>query len=431
MKVTREKVENSQAFLTVEMEPAEVEEYLQKAYRRLVGKAKIPGFRQGKVPRPILERYLGKEALLEEAINLLIPVEYEKAIKEENLEPIAQPEINLEKAEPVVFKAVVPLPPKVTLGDYKGIRSQIEEVAVTDEQVDNVLEHFRHRQATWEAAERPIIAGDLVTLGINSDVEGKPFINQDGVQYNVDSTSNFPAPGFATELINMSREGEKEFKLKLPDDYPTKEFAGKDVNFKVRIKEIKQEKLPEVNDEFAKSVSPESANIAELREKIKAEIKSETEKKNHADFEDKVIQAAVDSSIIEYPSVLVEREMDRLLDRQLQYMQMGSKELQEYLKSINKTGEQMREDLRPLAVKRVARSLVLSEIGKTEKIEVSDSEVEEEANKWLESAGDGRETLEANLKTDSAREYLKDLLMSRKAMEALEEIAKQAAPEAK
>jgi trigger factor len=424
VKVTREKTENSQAFLTIEMDPNEIEGYMEKAYRRIVLKANVPGFRKGKAPRTVVERLFGKAGLLEEAVNILIPVEYEKAVKQENLEPVGQPEIQLEKIEPVTFKAVVPLPPTITLGDYTQVRVTPETVNVTEDKIDNVIEHFRHRSATWEPVDRPVVTGDLVTISITSDVEGKPFLSQDGLQYHVESASTFPAPGFGEQITGLKRDEEKEFKLKLPDDFYNKEFGGKEVAFKVVIKEIKVEKLPEVTDEFVKIVSPDSKDLADLRQRINTEIKTEMENKSHSDFEDKVLQAVVDASKIEYPPVFVEREMDQLMDRQLQYMQMGPREFQEYLKSVNKTGEQVREDLRPMAVKRVTRSLILDKVAEAEKIEVSDSEIDAEALKMAETAGEHKEEYLKSFANPSARDYIKEVLTTRKAIAKLEEIAK-------
>ncbi len=221
MKVIKEKTENSQAFLTIEMEPAEIEESLEEAYHRVVKKAKIPGFRQGKAPRAILERYIGRESLFEDAVNHLVPQACERAIREQEIEAIAQPQIEIAQTEPLRFKAVVPLKPRVKLGDYRHIEvtpQPAETVAESD--IDAVIEQLRHQQATWEPVERGIEFSDLAVLDLWSSIGGKPYFNREGVQYQVSGELTFPAPGFAEQLLGMKKDEEKEFKLQFPSDDP-------------------------------------------------------------------------------------------------------------------------------------------------------------------------------------------------------------------
>ncbi len=178
MKITNEKIENSQVFLTIEMEPAEVEKSLEKSYHRLVKKTRIPGFRQGKAPRPVLERYIGKESLLQDALNNLVPEAYTEAIKEQEIEAFAQPHIEITQTVPLVFKATVPLRPEIKLEDYHLIQVKPEDVVeLTDEDVSAAIEQLRHQHATWEPVERQVDLSDLVILDIESHIEDRPFIN--------------------------------------------------------------------------------------------------------------------------------------------------------------------------------------------------------------------------------------------------------------
>ena len=194
MKVTNEKVENRQAFLSIEMEPAEVEQSLEECYRRLAKKANITGFRKGKAPRKVLERHSNKESLMEEAFGDLIPKAYEKAVKEQKLKPIARPHIEIAQNDPLVFKAVVPLQPLVELGDYHSIRVEPQPVEIGEGDVDALIEKLRHQRANWEPVERPVDFNDMVVFDIESNIEGKPFINQKGAQYSVTQNSSFPTP---------------------------------------------------------------------------------------------------------------------------------------------------------------------------------------------------------------------------------------------
>ena len=423
MKVTNEKVENSQAFLTIEMEPAEVEESLEKSYYRLVKKANIPGFRKGKAPRAILERHIGKEGLLNDALNDLLPEAFQKAITEQKIEAFAQPHIEITQTDPLVFKATVPLPPTIKLGDYHHIQVAPEPVELSEDDISAAMEQLRHQQATWEPVERPVDFSDLLVLDVEGIIEDKPFINQQGAQYQVVRDTPFPAPGFAEQLVGMQRDKEKKFKLQLPSDYPKGELAGKEAAFKVNIAEIKQEKLPELNDELAKEINPDFKTLSLLREQVATNLKLKAEEKARADFEERLIGAVVDITELEFPPILVELEIDHLINRQLQRWQMAGKGLEEYLSSINKTEEELREELRPLATKRVTWSLVLDKIAEEEKIEVNDSEIEVEIENMMKGATENKDGLQKFLNTPQSRESIKQTLLTRKTIQRLTEVA--------
>jgi len=423
MKVTEEKTENSQAFLTIEMEPAEVEESLVESYRHLAKRTNIPGFRKGKAPRAIVERYLGKETVLEDALNHLLPQAYEKAIKEHEIEAIAQPHIEITQTDPVIFKATVPLAPTVKLDDYHNIQVTTETVEVTEDDIHQVIEQLRHQHATWEPVERSVEFGDSVVLDVESNIEGEPFINQEGTQYQVLGDLPSPAPGFAEQLVGMKRDEEKEFKLQFPSDYPRGELAGKEPSFKVRIVEIKQEILPELNDDFARQVNPDFETLDSLRERVTTNLRLGAEEKARIDFEGRVIEAVVNLAQVEFPPILVEMEIDRLLNEQSRHLSMRGEDLEKYLKNINKTGEQLREELHPLATKRVTRSLVLGKVAEEEKVEVSDSEIDAEIEDTLKSATKNKEKLQQFLNTPRSRDSIKQLLITRKTIQRLVGIA--------
>lgn len=420
MKVTNDKTENSQAFLTIEMEPAEVDESLEKSYHRLVQRAKIPGFRKGKAPRAVLERYLGKDGLLEDALNSLAPQACERAIKEQAIEAIAQPQIEVAQTAPVVFKAIVPLKPEVRLGDYHSIKAEPESVEVTEGNISDVIEQLRHQHATWEPVERPVDFGDLVVIDMESSIEDKPFINREGVQYQVLRDLSFPAPGFGEQLVGMKRNEDKEFKLQFPPDYPRNELAGKEPWFKVRVTEIKQEFLPELNDEFAKEINPDFKSLSLLRDQALSDLKLRAEEKARIDFEERVIDAVVNLAEVEFPPILVEVEIQRILN---QRFQRGNQELEEYLRNFNKTEEELHEELHPLATKRVTQSLVLGKIVEEENIEVSGSEIDTEIESMTKDATENKDELLKVLNTPQARESIERTLITRKAIQRLVEIA--------
>jgi trigger factor len=422
MKVTREKEENNQVFLRIELEKPEVDKSLEQAYRRLVSKAKIPGFRQGKAPRAVLERYIGKESLMEDALNELLPDVYQQALKEQQIEAIASPEIEVVQTEPVVFTAVVPLKPTVELGDYKGLRLAPEKSEVTKDEVDAVIEQLRRQHGTFEPVERPVAFGDLVTMDVESQAEGKPFINQPGAQYQVVSGQPLPVPGFAEELIGLEIGGEKEFKLKLPEDYSKSELAGKEASFKVKINETKQQSLPKLDSEFARLISPEFKTMAALRKQLAKNLRLQAEQRTREAFEDKVIDAVVDMSKVEFPPVLVEAEMEHLMEQQARWLEGSGLGVEEYLSRINKKEDEVREEMRPVAVRRVTRSLVLGRVAEAEKIEVTDEEITAELEKMVESA-ENKAEMKERINSPQVRDSMAQMLATQKTVRRLVEIA--------
>ena len=423
MKVNKEKIENSQAFLRIEMEPAEVEEYLEESYHHLVKKTNIPGFRKGKAPREILERHIGRESLLEDALNRLLPQACEQAIREQGIEAITSPSIEIKQTDPVVFTATVPLRPAVKLGDYHQIRLTPEAVEVTEDNVKVVIEQLRRQHGTWEPVEREVNLDDLVTLDIVSNIDGKPFINQPGVQYQVLPDYSLPVAGFAEQVVGVNVGEEKEFKLQLAKDYPRVELAGKEAHFKVRVSEVKQRQLPQLDDEFAILVNPELKTLDSLREKISAGLHLRAEEKAREEFEERAIDAVAGQSQVEFPPVLVDTEIARLLDQQARWLRASGSRLEEYLSRINKTGEELQEELHPLATKRVTRSLVLGKIAEEEKIEVSDAEINAELENIAQSITGNRGEVQKWLNSSQAHSSVEQLLTRRKTMRRLVEIA--------
>jgi trigger factor len=425
LKVTREKVENSQAFLTIEMEPAEMETGMQESYQRLVQKANIPGFRRGKAPRVVVERHLGKARLLEEALDRMIPRAYQQALKEQAIEPYAQPEVEITQTDPLIFKATVPLMPTVTLGDYRSIRMSPDPVDIKEENINALLEELRHQHAIWEPVERALDYNDMAVIDINGKVEEKPYVQKVAAQYQVLKDSITPAPGFAAQIVGMKKEETREFKLSFPADYPNSQAAGKEGHFVVKLHEIKEEKLSELNDDFAVQVSPELKTLVALREEVAKSLRLRAEERARMDFEERVINAAVTPSKIEYPPVLIDLEINRILNEQARQLQLTGRGMDEYLRSINKSPEQLQEELRPAATRNVTVSLVLSKIAEAEKIEVTDEEINDGIKNMSRSIGeDKREEMQKLLDTPQNRESIKQSLRTRKTIERLTEIAK-------
>ncbi len=422
MKVSSERIENSQVVLKVEAEPEEVERSLEEAYRHLVKRADVPGFRRGKAPRAMLERYLGKEALLGEAVERLVPQLYSRAVEEQGIDAIAQPEIEITQTDPVIFKATVPLRPTVELGNHRQIRVDPEPVEVAEEEMEKAIEQVRYQHAPWQPVERPIQFGDLVTIDVKGSLEDGSLLDRKDLQYQVLKALPFPVPGFSEQLEGLDKGEEKEFTISFPADYEISHLAGKEYPFRVVVSEIKEKKLPEVNDEFAKSVGEGFEDLESLRQRIASALKDLAEEKERRRFEEKVIDAVVELSKVDFPPVLVEREIDRLIRE-------TEASLEEGIRSRGRSEEELREELRPLATRRATIYLVLGKVAEEERIEVAEAEIEEEVEAIAQSAGERGEEIRSMFNSTTGRQSLKEALLTRKTVKRLMEIASGEEPE--
>ena len=409
--------------LEVEAEPEEVERSLEQAYHRLVKRAEVPGFRRGKAPRDMLEHYLGRGALLENALEKLVPQLLNRAIEEQGIDVIAQPEIEITKADPVTFKATVPLRPTVKLGSYRELNIAPETVTSSEEDVNRVIEQTRYRQAPWEPVERPIKFGDLVIIDIMGSVEGKPLLDRKDLEFQVQRGLPFPVPGFAEKLEGVEQGEDMEFSIPLPSDYGVSELAGKECYFKVRVSEIKEKKLPELNDEFARSIGQGFETLDALTDSVTENIRLVAEQSARRRHEEKVIDAVVEGSHVEFPPIFVEQEIDRFIAEQERDLSQNRMSLEDYLRMTKKSREEFREELWPVASGQVARSIVISKVAESEDISVSDEEIDGEVAEMVMGAGEQGEALRKLFQSAEARQSLERMLISRKTIERLVEIA--------
>ncbi|MFH1662444.1 MAG: trigger factor [Chloroflexota bacterium] len=424
MKVLSKKIENREAFLTIELEPAEVEEAMEKTYKKLAETTAVPGFRKGKAPRSVLEQQIGKDKFIEDSLNSLMPEAYKSAIKEQDIKPIAEPYIKLTQKEPLTFEANVPLEPIVKIGDYNKIKMKPEKVKIKEEEINNVIEELRKRSATYKPVERPVQVNDMVTIDVEGVIDGKTIFDEKATDYQIISGMGFPATGFPEKLLKMEMGKEKKFNLKLSKNYNEKELAEKEVLFKVKIIEIKEMVLPEINDDFAKSNVPDIKNIDELKERIKNDLKSNAEEKAKFDFEDKVIEALVEKSELEYHSIMVDTEVNYMINQHMQQLGMSARDKDHFEKMMeNMPREELQDEYRPLAVKRVSGCLVLDKVSEAENIEVSDAEIDSEIEMMIQDAGAKKAEQKNYYNTPHSKGYIKKVITARKAVQRLVDIA--------
>jgi len=363
MKVNSEKIGNCQVSLNVEAEVDEMEKALDETYHRLVSKASISGFRKGKAPRAVLEQHIGKGALLSEALEYLVPQLYKQAIELEKIEPVDVAQIEFIQNEPLIFKAIVPLEPEVKLGEFHDVRLKLEPVKITSKDVKAAIENLRQEHAVLLPVERPVQLADFITANIKATVEDKPFLNHEGLVYEVDDKSSFPMAGFAANLLGLKKDEEKSFSLGIPDDYSIKEFCGKECRFEIVVTEVKEKQLSEVNDEFAQSC--DYTDLAQLKKQVKAYLKAAADEKSRRQLRQKTIEAVVELSHVDYPPIFEDREIDAFLRDEAR--RLGYREVEDYLKRINRTVKELRQELQPMAKKRITNTLVLDKISEEEK----------------------------------------------------------------
>jgi len=429
VRVSAQKIPDSQVVLEIEVEPERVEKALDRAYRQLVTRTRVPGFRPGKAPRAMLERYLGRDALLQQALDRLVPEVYKEAANQEEVEPIDLPELEVVTTEPLVVKATVPVRPTVDLGDYREVHVPRDPVEVSQERVEQALEDLRHRYAVLEPVDRPVAWGDILRADVTGTADDATVVDQKDVEFQVREGQTVSVPGFAERLIGLAKGVETEVEVPVPADFGDQRVAGKAARYRVLIHEIKEEKLPALDDGFARQVGEGFPSLAALRERIESDIRQAEEEAAVHRYHDQVLAALEERASLEFPPVLIERELDRLVRDEQAAAEArlgrtaGGRDVERYLRAQAKPEEEVRQELRPLAVERVRRSLILTEVAEAENISVSDAEIDQEVERLVSSAGPQAEELRRFFAGGDAREALRRRMLTRATLDRLVSIA--------
>ncbi|MGI5836563.1 MAG: trigger factor [Chloroflexota bacterium] len=418
MKVTASEIEGSQVVLEMEIEAERVEKAMEKAYRRIVSRVNVPGFRRGKAPRVMVERLVGRETLMNEALEILIPEAYDEAVRETGIDPVGQPELDIVGAEPLSVKATVPVRPKVELGDYKAIRQTLETPEVTEEQVDNTLESLRQSRAEWVPMEREARAGDLVTIDIRGRADDETFIDSQNLHVVLDPERQIIAPGVVEQIIGMKPEDRKALDVTLPDDFAKKELAGKEATLEIGINEVKEKQVPELDDELAKSLGDYSS-VDELRASVREQLQKQSEAEARHNLEESVVAAVVDQAKAEPPEVWVEEQAKALVESTKSRVGLEGLSFEQFLRFSDRTEKAFEEEMESTARRQLKRSLVLDSVAKEEGIEVTDEEVETAVEKAL-SEYQGKVTAEER---ERIKSNYRPRLRERKTVDRLVEIA--------
>ena len=425
MSMKVEKTENTNELKLTFNIPAEVfDEGMKKVYSKTAKYFNIPGFRKGKAPMALVERTYGSEIFYEDTFNEIVPEIFDKEVKENNLEIVSKPDIDIKeigKGKELVFTAIVQVKPEVKLGKYKGVSLDKIEYKVTDEDIQKELEQMADRNSRLVSIENePVAEKDIAVIDFEGFVDGVPFEGGKAEMHELEIGSKTFIPGFEDQVIGMKVDEERDIQVKFPDEYFSKELAGKDATFRVKLHEIKRKELPELDDEFAKDVS-EFDTIEELKNSIKEKLEEENTNKAKYETEDKAIQAVCDATELDIPSGMIETEIDNMMkdiETRLSYQGLNMKS---YLQMIGKTEEDMRKEYEEQAKKQVKSRVVLEAIVEAEKLEASEEEIEEKVKEMATNYGREADEL---MKNEQLINYIKDSMKAEKAVKFVVDNAK-------
>ena len=412
--------------LTFEIDVDTINKGIDEAFVETRKKITVPGFRKGRVPRQIFNQMYGEESLYQDALNKVLPDAYNEAVKETNIQPVDQPKIDIksmEKGQPWVLTAEVDVMPEVKLGEYKGMEVPAQDTTVTDADVDDALETKRQQQAELVLKEdKPAEKGDTVVIDYKGSVDGEEFDGGSAENYSLELGSGSFIPGFEDQLIGHNADEDVDVNVTFPEDYHAKNLAGKDALFKVKIHEIKEKQLPELDDDFAKDVDEDVDTLAELKEKTKKQLQEEKDNQAKAAIEDAAINKAVaNAEIQDIPQAMLDDDTNRQMQQYLAGMQQQGISPQMYFQITGTKEEDLKKQFANDAAQRVKTNLVLEAIVDDANLDATDEEIAKEISDLAKQYG---------MEEDAVKKALsKDMLMHdikiRKAVDLVADSAKQ------
>ena len=408
---TVEKVEKNVVSFEFSVSAEEFEKGIERAYRKNVGKINIQGFRRGKAPRKLIEKYYGAEIFYEDAVNIVLPDAYDKAVEENGIFPVDQPEIDIKgeisKENGVTFTAKVTVKPEFELGKYKGVKASKVSHRTLKKDIDAEIEKMRERNARIVTVDdRAVKEGDIANIDYEGFTDGKAFDGGKGEGFDLTIGSGQFIPGFEEQLIGKNVGEDTEVNVTFPKEYHSKELAGKPAVFKVKINSVKVKELPELDDEFAKDVS-EFDTLEELKKSVKEKLSAAGKERAQHETEENVIKAVCDATEIDIPEAMINSQIDKMLrdfDMQMRYQGLN---LEQYMKYTGATVDSMRAQFRDDAAKNVKTSLILEKVCEVEKIEAKPAEVEKEYNQMAEQNGMKLEDIKKYVNEDEVKERIK------------------------
>lgn len=423
-----EKLTKSRIKLVIEISQKELEKFINQAYQEISQNLKIPGFRPGKAPKFLIEQEVGNDQIQQKILEIALPNTYYQAIKENKILPIGPPEIKLIKFVPqelLVYEAIISVIPEIDLGDYKdkikksGLK--LKKPKITSQQIEAVIKNLQRQKAKIKKVQRPSKKGDRVEIDFEVFIEGKKIDEASSKNYPLIIGEGVMIPGFEENLIGLKKDEEKKFSLKFPDEFFKKELAGKKADFKVKIKEIHELDLPQVDDKFAQGIGVK--DLKTLKSDIEKSLFEDLLKQNRIDFQEKMIDKLIGDVEIDVPIVLIQEEIDSMIKNLEKRLSNTGITLERYLEQIKKTKEDLKKEWQPEAEKRIKIALILDKIARKENIKVSEEEIDKECENILNSAPkEERDKLEKELVSPDQRKYIKNIIKNKKVIEFLENL---------
>ena len=415
-----EKTKNAnEVKLEITIEAEKFDNAIKKVYFQNAKYFNIPGFRKGKAPQNIVEKYYGKEIFYEDAFNEVVPAEYEKVLEDNKIDAVSKPEIDvvtMEKGQDLVFTAIVQTKPEAKLKKYKGIEIEKIEYNVKDSDVEKELKDMQDKNSRLVTVDdRPAQNDDTAVIDFEGFVDGVPFDGGKAENHNLVLGSHSFIDGFEDQVVGMNVGEEKDINVTFPKEYFSKNLAGKPAVFKVKLNELKKKELPELDDEFAKDVS-EFDTLKELKQSIKEKLEKQFKDREKYEKEDAAVRELVKELEVDIPSGMIEMEVDNMMKDMEQRMSYQGLKMDQYLKMMNKTEEQLKKEYEPQAIDAIKSRLAIEVVVKSEKIEATDEEIKSKIEEMAKNYGKEAKELEEN---ENVRNYIKNGIENEKAMEFL------------
>lgn len=401
MTATWEKKEGNEGVLTVTVPAEKVDKALDQAFKKVVKQINVPGFRKGKVPRQIFEQRFGVEALYQDAVDILLPEAYGEAIDETGINPVAQPEVSvtqIEKGKDFIFDATVTVEPKVKLGDYKGLEIEKQDTELTDDELQESIDHSLGHLAEMVVKEDGAVEnGNTVNIDFTGSVDGEEFEGGQAEGYDLEVGSGSFIPGFEEQLEGMKTGEEKDVVVTFPEEYHAEELAGKEANFKTKVNEIKYKDVPELNDEIANELDSNAETVDEYKENLRKRLSEQKATEAENTEKEEAINKATENTTIDIPEAMVNTELDRMIQEFGQRIQQQGLDLQTYYQISGQNEDQLREQMKDDAEQRVKTNLTLTAIADAENVEVSDEDIDKELEKMSEQFNISVEDIKSTL----------------------------------
>ncbi|RLC98996.1 MAG: trigger factor [Chloroflexi bacterium] len=428
--ITTESLEHRQLRLTIELGEEKTQQAMHRMARKISKQINIPGFRKGKAPYELVLQRYGEETVRQEAADDMVEQVYREALKQEEIQPYAPAVLEKTTLDPITFEFTIPLPPQVSLGDYRDYRLKPHKVRIYKKEVQQALAEIREQNAILEPVERPVALGDGALIDLHGQTnDGTKVISGDDVRIILDAESTNPAPGFAQAIVGMEAGEERTLTLPLPADFPKEELRGREVEFTVKMKEVYDSTLPALDDDLARTVG-NFDSLKELEAHVKEQLRQKAQQETDKEYTAQVLEAIIEQAQVEYPPVMLQDTLDEMIKEVEQMVKRETQlSLEDYLRFQGKTLDETQEELKPSADTRLKRALVLGKVVALEKLEIDEEEITSHIQKVSAQWGARADEVRTSLSSGAGRDGVIKHLLTQKAVQRLVAIAKGEAPE--